>query len=200
MSRWTNRVLEENGTQLDKPKTEIDFKKFLRDLSKKTSQKIVVTTGTIETNLINKLKSSSNKLNDSLYELELDDSKGYLFTNENFYSISHLISKSSLFISCHGAFTHIASNYKIKILDIIEKSKIVHYGKIRNSFLNGEKNKYYAQIEAQTQNYNYEQRIAHHESCRSEKTLQLRKLDPLMKDWSKYGINTEVNYDKDVGN
>jgi glycosyltransferase involved in cell wall biosynthesis len=77
---------------------------------------------------------------------------------------------------------------------------IVHYGKIRNSFLNGEKNKYYAQIEAQTQNYNYEQRIAHHESCRSEKTLQLRKLDPLMKDWSKYGINTEVNYDKDVGN
>ena len=43
--------------------------------------------------------------------------------------MSHLISKSSMFISCHGAFTHVASNYKIKILDIIEKDKIFHYRK-----------------------------------------------------------------------
>ena len=50
--------------------------------------------------------------------------------NENFFSITHIISKSSLFISCHGAFTHIASNYKIKIIDIIEKSKLNHYNRI----------------------------------------------------------------------
>ena len=82
------------------------------------------------------IKNSSKKINESLYELDLKGLKGYLFTSEDFYSISHLISKSSQFISCHGAFTHIASNYKIKILDVIEKNKIIHYGKITNSMKN----------------------------------------------------------------
>ena len=74
---------------------------------------------------------------------------------------------------------------------------IVHYGKIRKSFLSGEKNRYYAQIESQTQNHNYEQRVAHHEMCRDEKTLQLLDLHPLMKDWSEYGITKDINYEKD---
>jgi len=103
---------------------------FLFNLSKKTSKKIIITTGTIDTKIINRLKSSSNKINESLYEINLNNTKGYLLINENFFSISHLISKSSLFISCHGAFTHIASNYKIKILDIIERNKAIHYSRI----------------------------------------------------------------------
>ena len=97
------------------------FVNFLSNLSKRTSKKIIITTGTIDTKIIKELKSSSIKINKFLYEIDLNDSKGYLLINENFFSISHLISKSSLFISCHGAFTHIASNYKIKILDIIER-------------------------------------------------------------------------------
>ncbi len=112
------------------------FKNFLFDLSKKTSQNIIITTGTIETNLLNEFKNFSKKLSESLYEFDLDNLKAYLFVNEDFYSISHLISKSSQFISCHGAFTHIASNYKIKILDIIERNKITHYGKITNNMKN----------------------------------------------------------------
>ena len=86
--------------------------------------------GRINSRIINKLKASSNKINESLYEINLNNTKGYLFTNEDFFSVSHLISKSSLFISCHGAFTHIASNYKIKIIDIIEKNKTIHYNRI----------------------------------------------------------------------
>ena len=101
-----------------------------------TSKKIIVTTGTIDTKIINELKTSSNRINEFLYEIDLNDAKGYLLINENFFSISHLISKSSLFISCHGAFTHIASNYKIKILDIIEKDKVIHYGKITKHMKN----------------------------------------------------------------
>ena len=112
------------------------FINFLSNLSKKTSKKIIITTGTIDTKIIKELKASSNKINEFLYEIDLNDTKGYLLINENFFSISHLISKSSLFISCHGAFTHIASNYKIKILDIIEKDKIIHYGKITKHMKN----------------------------------------------------------------
>ena len=112
------------------------FTNFLSNLSAKTSKKIIITTGTINTRVIETLKGSSNKINEFLYELDLNNGKVYLLINENFFSISHLISKSSLFISCHGAFTHIASNYKIKILDIIEKDKIIHYGKITKHMKN----------------------------------------------------------------
>ena len=110
--------------------------KFLFNLSKKTSKKIIVTTGTIDTKIIKELKTSSNKINEFLYEIDLNNTKGYLLINENFFSISHLISRSSLFVSCHGAFTHIASNYKIKILDIIEKDKTIHYSKITKHMKN----------------------------------------------------------------
>ena len=110
--------------------------RFLFDLSQKTSKKIIITTGKINTNIINKLKASSNKINNSLYEINLNNTKGYMLLNESFFSISHLISKSSMFISCHGAFTHIASNYKIKILDIIEKNKTIHYNRITNHMKN----------------------------------------------------------------
>jgi hypothetical protein len=110
--------------------------KFLFNLSEKTSKKIIITTGTIDTKIINRLKASSNKINESLYEINLNNTKGYLLINENFFSISHLISKSSLFISCHGAFTHIASNYKIKILDIIERNKTIHYSRITKHMKN----------------------------------------------------------------
>ena len=112
------------------------FINFLSNLSKKTSKKIIITTGTIDTKIINELKASSNKINEFLYEINLNDAKVYLLINENFFSISHLISKSSLFISCHGAFTHIASNYKINILDIIERDKIIHYGRITEHMKN----------------------------------------------------------------
>ncbi len=121
--------------------TNIDVKqevlmKFLFDLSKKTSKKIIITTGTINTKIIEKLKASSNKINESLHEININNTKVYLLINEDFFSISHLISKSSLFISCHGAFTHIASNYRIKILDIIERKKTVHYSRITKHMKN----------------------------------------------------------------
>ena len=113
-----------------------DFIIFLSDLSKKTSKKIILTTGTIETDIINELKRSSKQINEFVYEISLNESKGYLLINSNFFSVSHMISKSSLFISCHGAFTHIASNYNIKILDVIEKNKTIHYTKITSHMNN----------------------------------------------------------------
>ncbi|MBD1150493.1 glycosyltransferase family 9 protein [Pelagibacterales bacterium SAG-MED29] len=113
-----------------------DFINFLSKLAKKTSKKIVVTTGMIETKIINELKGSSNKINEFVYEIDLNNTKAHLLINENFFSVSHIISKSSLFVTCHGAFTHIASNYNIKILDIIEKDKDVHYSKITNHMKN----------------------------------------------------------------
>ena len=112
------------------------FKEFLFELSEKTSKKVIITTGTINTKLLSKLKETSLEINKSFYEITIKGKKIYLLTDESFFSISHLISKSSLFISCHGAFTHIASNYKVKILDIIEKNKTLHYSRITKHMKN----------------------------------------------------------------
>ena len=111
---------------------EIDInplKKFLVDLAKKKSMDVVVTTGNLETGIINRLKEVSRNLSSNLYSVS---SNIYLIVNQDFESISHLISRSRLFISCHGALTHVASCYDVEILDIIEKGKKNHYQRITN--------------------------------------------------------------------
>ena len=112
------------------------FLDFISVLSKKISNNIIITTGIIETKIINSLKKKLTKINESLYEMNLNHKKIYLLTNQNFFEIAYLISKSSTFVSCHGAFTHIAANYKIKIIDIIEEKKLIHYSRITNHIKN----------------------------------------------------------------
>ena len=104
--------------------------KFFFKLTKKTNKKIIITTGAINTKLIEILKLNSKLVDKNLYEITTHDVKSYLLINQDFFSMSHLISKSKLFITCHGAFTHIASSYKVKTIDIIEREKLAHYSRI----------------------------------------------------------------------
>ena len=113
------------------------FIQFLNKLSEKTSMNIIVTTGYLNTNILNEIKKNSIIINKSLYEINLNkDKKFFLVIDQDFFSMLHIISKSNLFISCHGAFTHIASNYDIKILDIIEENKKKHYSRITDHMKN----------------------------------------------------------------
>ena len=113
------------------------FIQFLKKLSEKTSMDIIVTTGYLNTNILNEIKKNSIRINKSLYEINLNkDKKFFLVIDQDFFSMLHIISKSNLFISCHGAFTHIASNYDIKILDIIEENKKKHYSRITDHMKN----------------------------------------------------------------
>jgi len=118
---------------------QVDFQGFIKllgNISGQISKTLIITTGIIKTNFIEELKKNSTKINDSIYQFDINGLKAYLIVNENFFSMIHLISKSKLFISCHGAFTHIAFNYNIKIIDIIEKNKINHYKKITGHMTN----------------------------------------------------------------
>ena len=110
--------------------------KFFLKLSKKTNKRIIITTGAISTRLVEILKLNSKLVDKTLYEITTEDVKSYLIINQDFFSMSHLISKSKLFITCHGAFTHIASNYKVKTIDIIEREKLAHYSRITNHMSN----------------------------------------------------------------
>ncbi len=109
------------------------FIKFLFEISNKIHSNIIITTGIINTNFINRFINAAEKINSNVYKLEKNSKKIFCIINQNFESVSHLISVSRYFISCHGAFTHVASNYNIKQIDIINFDKKNHYKRITSS-------------------------------------------------------------------
>ena len=127
------------ATNLTNIEIDIDqLKNFLLKLYEKKSMKIFLTTGFIDTKITKKLIESTENVFPSIYKI---NENSYLIVNQDFRSVAHLISKSKLFIACHGAFTHIAANYNIKILDIIEQNKQKHYSRI-TKHMNNYKNLY----------------------------------------------------------
>ena len=109
------------------------FIKFLFEISKKKKSDILITTGTINTNFINKFINDAEKINSCVYRLEKNSKNIFCIINQNFESVSHLISFAKCFICCHGAFTHVASNYNIRQIDIINSDKEYHYERITSS-------------------------------------------------------------------
>ena len=109
------------------------FIKFLFEISNKTNSNIILTTGMINTNFIDKFITTTEKISANIYKLKNNSINIFLIKNQSFESVSHLISCSKLFISCHGAFTHVASNYKINQIDIINSDKEHHYRRITSS-------------------------------------------------------------------
>ncbi len=112
------------------------FVKFLLYISNKTNLNIILTTGYINTNFINRFIKTEKKLSPDIYKLESNSNNIFCIVNQSFESVSHLISHSKCFISCHGAFTHIAANFNIKQIDIINSNKKYHYQRITNSIDN----------------------------------------------------------------
>lgn len=112
------------------------FIKFLFNISNKTNSNIILTTGTIHTNFIDKFIKTEEKISSNIYKLTNSSSNIFCIVNQSFESVSHLISYSNFFISCHGAFTHIAANFNIKQIDIINSNKEYHYQRITSSIDN----------------------------------------------------------------
>ena len=85
---------------------------FLENISQK--KKIIITNGFVENHLIKKLQLIKN--NDLLNKVIIKD-------KIDIYELQSLIKKSDFFLSCHGGPTHMASNYNIKLIDIIDLSE-----------------------------------------------------------------------------
>ena len=121
--------------------TEIKFdnnilENFLDRIANKQSNTIIITTGTISVGIINGLINKSEKIKENIYKLEIKNKYIYILSKTTFFEMLKLISFSKSFISCHGSFTHIANNYNLKILDIIEKEKNKHYKRITSHMKN----------------------------------------------------------------
>ena len=112
------------------PLSSKDILNFAEKTYTKGNYEIIISTGAIKTHIIEELKNISELVKDNLYRLKTSSGSIYLVINLDLFNMFELISKSKIFISCHGAFTHVASNYGLFIYDIIEGGKLAHYNRI----------------------------------------------------------------------
>ncbi len=96
------------------------FNNFINSLSKKNN--ILITTGLISNNLIDRLLNESKaKIGDNIYTYNLSDNIIIVF-KPTLLDLESLLRKTKILISCHGALTHVAASLNVKIIDIVEKS------------------------------------------------------------------------------
>ena len=111
-----------------------DFTGLINSISKQSN--ILITTGIIDTNIVNDLKVKFfKKINEKIFFKKNSDKLIYLVYNPSFEDVESLLRKSKILIACHGSITHAANSFNIKKIDIIEKSKINFYKRF-TSYLN----------------------------------------------------------------
>ena len=98
---------------------------FVKKISIKIKNKLIITTGVKSNRLIESLRSCIEDNHEIIILSELD-----------FFDLEYLISKSNLLISCHGAVSHIANAQNIKIIDIIDHNPKNPYKKWTEHFRN----------------------------------------------------------------
>ena len=112
------------------------LEEFIYNLIKKTKKNLIITTGTKNNNLINKLLLSFSKINDNLYAKSFKNKLIHIYINIDFFELEYLIKNSSFIIGCHGASTHLASAHGVKIYDIFDFSQKNFYLKWNNHIEN----------------------------------------------------------------
>ena len=100
-----------------------EFLSFLDNIVKKSKKDVVITTGQNINFFHKKLIKNFSKINNFQYYKQIHNYRIHLAINLNFFDLEYLVSKSSLFIGCHGAAIHLSSSLNIKILDIFEKKR-----------------------------------------------------------------------------
>ena len=101
------------------------FVNFLSILSK--NNKVIIVNGFFENPLLEKLKIS-NYINDNT-NLVIKD-------KINIFELQFLIKHCNCLISCHGAPSHMASNYNVKVIDIVDDSEIKFFSSYNHHFKN----------------------------------------------------------------
>ena len=103
-----------------------DFIFLINSISKQSN--ILITTGIIDTIIINDLKEKFfERVNEKIYYKKNSGKLIYLVYRPSFEDIESLLRKSKILIACHGSITHAANSFDIKKIDILEEKKINFY-------------------------------------------------------------------------
>ena len=78
--------------------------------------------------LINSLKSNFfKKKTDKIYYTKVSKNEIYLVYKPSLIDLESLVRQAQVLITCHGAISHIANSFNVKIVDIIEENRKVFY-------------------------------------------------------------------------
>ncbi len=97
-----------------------EFSNFIKSLSEKSN--VLISTGIKSNVLIERLELNSvNKLSNNIFINNIKENI-ILVKQPSFLDLESLLRRTKVLISCHGALTHAAASFNIKIIDIVEKS------------------------------------------------------------------------------
>ena len=98
---------------------------FLSILSK--NNKVVIVNSFFENPLIEELKNDNY----------LNENKNLIIKDKiDIFEFQFLIKHTNCLITCHGASSHIASNYDIKVIDVVDNSEIKFFSSYNHHFKN----------------------------------------------------------------
>ena len=104
-----------------------EFSSFVKLLSDRKN--VLISTGLLSNNLIDRIElASTNQITKNIFINNIK--KNIVFVKKpSFFDLESILRKSKILITCHGALTHAASSFGIKIIDIIEERKERFYKK-----------------------------------------------------------------------
>ena len=116
------------------PVSEKILMNFIEQLILKTNNDVFISTGNIPNKFTDFIKLNFLNIGKNIYELKVFNNKVIFFDNLNFLQLEKLILFANLLISCHGAPTHVAAAFDVKIIDIIDSSEKVFFNKWTSHF------------------------------------------------------------------
>ena len=122
--KWFNELYIKKYTDIKL--TYDNFIIFLNNLSKEKN--ILITSGIKDFLLLETLKNKFlNKQSEKIFFKKSNNNLIYYIHKPTFDDLESLLKNSFFLISCHGAITHAANSFNVKIIDIIEKNKNSFY-------------------------------------------------------------------------
>ena len=98
-----------------------EFSNFIKSLSDKNN--VLITTGILSNNLIERLEiNSTEQITKNIFINNIKENI-VLVKKSSFIDLESILRKTKVLITCHGALTHAAASFNIKIIDIVEKSR-----------------------------------------------------------------------------
>ena len=119
--KWLFNKYIKTYSNIEPSLSELDY--LISEIVISTNQNLVITTGLYSDDLINSLRDDFSKINNNVFLRKINNKYILLFDKLSFLNIEFLLSKANLFIGCHGASTHLAAAFNIKIFDIVDESE-----------------------------------------------------------------------------
>ena len=126
---------EKNYTSIE-PNSDTELISFFEQLIVKSNKDVFISSGKLDNKFIIFIKKNFIQIKRDIYELKIRSNKVVFFDNLNFLQLEKLILNSDLLITCHGAPTHVAASFNIKIIDIIDLTEEIFFEKWSSHFTN----------------------------------------------------------------